>query len=208
VNLDMWLAFVLAAEALLIIPGPTIILVISQSLAHGRKAVLPLAVGVTLGDFAAMSLSFLGLGAVLASSAAFFTVLKWTGAVYLVYLGLRLWLSKPDTGGISTPGRRTSSLSLFRSALVVTAMNPKSIAFFVAFFPQFISTQNQACPQFLLLGSTFLMLAALNATLYGVFAGRLRGTMQNPKVRRGFDLCGGTALIVAGVATASVQRSS
>ena len=76
-NLDMWLAFVLAAEALLIIPGPTIILVISQSLAHGRKAVLPLAVGVTLGDFAAMSLSFLGLGAVLASSAAFFTVLKW-----------------------------------------------------------------------------------------------------------------------------------
>lgn len=207
-NLDMWLAFVLAAEVLLIIPGPTIILVISQSLAHGRRAVLPLTAGVTLGDFAAMSLSFLGLGAVLASSSAAFTVLKWIGAVYLVFLGLRLWLSKPETGGISTPGRRTSSLSLFRSALMVTAMNPKSIAFFVAFLPQFISIQNHAFPQFLFLGSTFLMLAALNATLYGVFAGRLRDAMQNPKVRRCFDLCGGTALIVAGVATASVQRSS
>ena len=91
---------------------------------------------------------------------------------------------------------------------MVTAMNPKSIAFFVAFLPQFISIQNHAFPQFLLLGSTFLMLAALNATLYGVFAGRLRDAMQNPKVRRCFDLCGGTALIVAGVATASVQRSS
>ena len=204
----MWLAFVLAAEVLLIIPGPTNILVISQSLAHGRRAVLPLTAGVTLGDFAAMSLSFLGLGAVLASSSAAFTVLKWIGAVYLVFLGLRLWLSKPETGGISTPGRRTSSLSLFRSALMVTAMNPKSIAFFVAFLPQFISIQNHAFPQFLLLGSTFLMLAALNATLYGVFAGRLRDAMQNPKVRRCFDLCGGTALIVAGVATASVQRSS
>jgi threonine/homoserine/homoserine lactone efflux protein len=204
----MWLAFVFAATVLLIIPGPTIILVISQSLAHGRSAVLPLTAGVTLGDFTAMSLSFLGLGAVLASSSAAFTVLKWTGAVYLVFLGLRLWLSKPETGGISTPGRRASSLSLFRSALVVTAMNPKSIAFFVAFLPQFINTQDRAFPQFLLLGSTFLMLAALNATLYGVFAGRLRDGMQNPKIRRCFDLCGGSALIAAGVATASVVRRS
>lgn len=207
-NLDLWLAFFFAAAVLLIIPGPTIILVISQSMANGRRAVLPLAAGVTVGDFAAMSLSFLGLGAVLASSAVAFTVLKWIGAIYLIFLGFRLWKGGSGESRIRPAAARASRGSLFRSAFVVTALNPKSIAFFVAFLPQFISTQNHAFPQFLVLGSTFLTLAALNAILYGVFAGQLRDAIQNPKVRRCFDLCGGTALIVAGVATASVQRSS
>lgn len=206
-NLDLWLAFVLAAEALLIIPGPTIILVISQSMAHGRRAVLPLAAGVTLGDFTAMALSLLGLGAVLASSAAAFTVLKWIGAVYLILLGLRLWKGGSGESHIRSAVAGASRASLFRSALVVTAMNPKSIAFFVLFLPQFVSTQSSAIPQLLLLGTTFLGLAAINATLYGLFAGHLRDALQSAKVRRSFNLCAGSALFGAGIATATLQRA-
>jgi len=208
VSIEIWVAFVLAAMVILIIPGPTIILVISKAIAHGRKAVLPLVVGVTLGDFTAMSLSFLGLGAILASSAALFSVLKWIGAVYLIYLGIKLWRSNPEKHDIRLSATRTSKQSLFKSAFIVTALNPKSIAFFVAFLPQFINAQSETFPQFLVLGATFLFFAALNATLYALFAGQLRDTMQNVKVRRWFNRCGGSALIGAGVLTATLQRSS
>jgi threonine/homoserine/homoserine lactone efflux protein len=167
---------------LVIIPGPTIILVISQAIAHGRRAVLPLVVGVTLGDFTAMTLSLLGLGAILSSSAALFSVLKLIGALYLIYLGIKLWRSNPEKHEIRLSATRTSEHSLFKSAYIVTALNPKSIAFFIAFLPQFVSAQKETFPQFLVLGATFLFLAALNATLYALFAGQLRDTMQNAKV--------------------------
>jgi threonine/homoserine/homoserine lactone efflux protein len=208
VSIEIWVAFALAAMVVLIIPGPTIILVISQAIAHGRRAVLPLVVGVTLGDFTAMTLSLLGLGAIMASSAALFSVLKWIGAIYLIYLGIRLWRSNPEKYEIRLSATRTSKQSLFKSAFIVTALNPKSIAFFVVFLPQFTTAHSESFPQFLVLGATFLFLAALNATLYALFAGRLRDTMQNAKLQRWFNRCGGSALIGAGVITATLQRSS
>lgn len=207
-SIEIWAAFFLAAMVLVIIPGPTIILVISQAIAHGRGSVLPLVVGVTLGDFTAMTLSLVGLGAVMASSAALFSVLKWIGAIYLLYLGIKLWRSHPEIHEIRLSATRTSNQSLFRSAFIVTALNPKSIAFFVAFLPQFVSAQSETFPQFLVLGATFLFLASLNAALYALFAGRLRDTMQNAKVQRWFNRCGGSALIGASVVTATLQRSS
>jgi threonine/homoserine/homoserine lactone efflux protein len=207
-NLEIWAAFVLAATVVLVMPGPTILLVISQAISHGRKAVIPLAAGVTLGDFTAMTLSLLGLGAVLSASSALFSALKFIGAVYLIYLGIKLWRSNPEKHDISFSTARTSSRSLFKSAFFVTALNPKSIAFFVAFLPQFISRRGETFPQFLLLGATFLFLAALNATLYAVFAGQLRDKLQNSKVHRWLNRGGGSALICAGLVTATLKRSS
>ena len=192
----------------MVIPGPTIILVISQAISHGRSAVIPLVVGVTMGDFTAMTLSILGLGAILKTSAALYSVLKWIGAAYLIYLGIKLWRSNSDQYEISITPKKTSNRLLFKRAFIVTALNPKSIAFFIAFLPQFISAQSETFPQFLVLVVTFLFLAALNATLYAFFAGQLRDTMQNAKVRRWFNRCGGSALIGAGVVTATLQRSS
>ena len=208
VNLEIWVAFVLAATIVLVMPGPTILLVISQAIAHGRKAVIPLVAGVTLGDFTAMTLSLLGLGAVLAASSALFSGLKWIGAVYLIYLGIKLWRSNPERHDIRFSATKTSNRSLFKSAFFVTALNPKSIAFFVAFLPQFVSSQSDTLPQFLLLGATFLFLATLNATLYALFAGQLRDKLQNSKVRRWLDRGGGSALICAGLVTATLKRAS
>jgi homoserine/homoserine lactone efflux protein len=206
-SIEIWIAFVLAATVVLIIPGPTIILVISQAMVHGRSTVLPLVIGVTLGDFTAMTLSLLGLGAVLSSSAALFSVLKWIGAVYLLYLGIKLWRSNPEKQEIRLSTAKASNQSLFKGAFIVTALNQKSIAFFVAFLPQFISAQSETLPQLLVLGATFLFLAALNATLYALFAGQLSDTMQNATVRRWFNRCGGGALVGAGFVTATLQRS-
>jgi threonine/homoserine/homoserine lactone efflux protein len=191
-----------------VMPGPTILLVISQAISHGRKAVIPLVAGVTLGDFTAMTLSLSGLGAVLTASSALFSALKWIGAVYLIYLGIKLWRSNPENYDIRFSVAKTSNRSLFKSAFFVTALNPKSIAFFVAFLPQFISSQSETLPQCLLLGATFLFLAALNSALYAVFAGQLRDKLQNSKVRCWLNRGGGTALICAGLVTATLKRSS
>ena len=205
---EIWAAYVGAAMIILVIPGPTIMLVISQALVHGRRAVIPLVAGTSLGDFTAMTLSLAGLGAILAASATVFSVLKWIGAAYLIYLGIRRWLSKPENDRSRIPGTSASNRSLFQSAFIVTALNPKSIAFFVAFLPQFINPKHRAFPQMVILGATFLFLAAVNATLYAVFAGRLRDKMQNETVRRWINRCGGTALIGAGVLLAAMHRSS
>jgi threonine/homoserine/homoserine lactone efflux protein len=91
---------------------------------------------------------------------------------------------------------------------VVTALNPKSIAFFVVFLPQFVNPGSQAIPQLLILGTTFLFLAFINAALYAFFAGHLRDKPASPRVRRWFDRCGGSVLIGAGIFTAALQRSS
>ncbi len=89
-GLEIWMAYIVAAEIILVIPGPTIILVISQAITHGRRSVVPLVAGVTCGDATAMIFSLLGLGTIMAASAMLFTLTKWAGAVYL-----STWDSKP-----------------------------------------------------------------------------------------------------------------
>lgn len=207
-SLEIYIAYILATTLILIIPGPTIILVISQAVLHGRKTVVPLAAGVVLGDFTAMTLSLLGLGAIMSASAALFTLFKWIGALYLLYLGINLWRAKPQDADAQPGITDASPRSLFKSAFIVTALNPKSIAFFVAFLPQFISPSSPALGQTLILGGTFLVLAFVNALLYAVFAGQLREMIKRSRVRKWFNRCGGSALIGAGLLTAGMQRSA
>ena len=136
-TLELWAAFVAASSILLLIPGPTVLLVVSYALGQGWRTALPMAVGVALGDFTAMTLSMLGLGALLAASATLFTALKWIGAAYLVWLGIKLWRA----GGTLEAAPRTDAVSaakMLGHAWLVTALNPKSITFFVAFLPAFL----------------------------------------------------------------------
>jgi threonine/homoserine/homoserine lactone efflux protein len=197
-DLTTWLAFVAAAVAMLLIPGPTILLVIGQSLGGGARNALPLAAGVALGDLTAMTLSMAGLGALLAASAAAFTALKWAGAAYLIYLGIRLWRAPVDAGAMPPlPAARA-----MRQAYVVTALNPKSIVFFVAFVPQFIDLARPFLPQAIVLVATFVTLGAVNAGLYALLAARLSGAVRRPGLRRAFNRAGGAMLMGAGVAVA------
>lgn len=207
-NIESYIPFVLATTLILVIPGPTIILVISQAVAHGRKSVVPLVVGVLLGDFIAMTCSLLGLGVILSTSAALFSIFKWIGALYLLYLGVQLWKSSPEKDTARSSAKKASAKSLFQSSFIVTALNPKSIAFFVAFLPQFIDPSQPTISQLTLLGGTFLILAVLNAALYAMFAGQLRQHIKKDRVRKWFNRCGSCALIGAGIITACLKRSS
>jgi homoserine/homoserine lactone efflux protein len=199
VSIELWLAFVAASVILLIIPGPTILTVISYSVAHGRRANVALVAAVALGDSTALALSILGLGALLATSAFWFTVIKTVGGVYLVYLGvklLRAGVSPVDASASTMPGSRWR---LFANTYLVTALNPKGIIFFVAFLPQFIDPGASSNRQLWVLAITFVTLATINATLYAVFAASARRLLASPRAQRRFSVAGGSLLSVAGV---------
>ena len=201
VALDTWLAYAAATAVLLVIPGPTILTVISYSLTHGRRANLALVAGVALGDSTALVLSLVGLGAVLAASAVLFTAVKWAGGLYLVYLGLRMLRG----GAIDLPAESTVAAQLeshgrvFFNTWLVTALNPKGIIFFIAFLPQFLRPGAAVGAQLWVLAVTFVVLATINAALYAVFAASARRFLSTPRARRGFNLAGGSLLTAAGV---------
>lgn len=206
-TVETWLAFVAASAVLLVIPGPTILLVVSYALGQGRRVALPVATGVALGDFTAMTLSMLGLGALLATSAMLFTALKWIGALYLVWLGVKLWRAG---GGEAVPEARTKGapLTMLAHAWLVTALNPKSLTFFVAFLPQFLDPAQDWLTQMAIFEATFLTLAAANAFGYALVAGRLRGALGSPRALTFLNRAGGSLLIGAGVATLAFGRNA
>jgi len=205
--LDLWLAFTLASLALLVIPGPTILLVLSYALTQGRRVALATAAGVALGDFVAMTASLIGLGALVMASATLFTALKWVGAVYLVYLGVKLLRARPATGLGDDLIEGVPARGVFWHAAAVTALNPKSIAFFIAFVPQFIRPENPLMPQFVVLVATFVGLAAANALAFALLADRLRARIRRPGVLLWLNRAGGTALCAMGVMTATLRRA-
>ena len=204
--IELWLAFVAASAVLLIIPGPTILTVISYSMSHGRRGNVPLVAAVALGDSTALVVSLLGLGALLAASAFWFTAVKWVGGLYLLYLGIRLLRAGIASTEMAAPEAPGSRWRLFANTYLVTALNPKGIVFFVAFLPQFISPAADVSRQLWVLAATFVAMAALNATLYAVFAGSARKLLSSPRAQRRFNLAGGSLLSAAGIWALMARR--
>jgi len=199
--IELWLAFVAASAVLLIIPGPTVLTVISYSMTHGRRANVPLVAAVALGDSTALLVSLLGLGALLATSAFWFTAVKWVGGLYLLYLGIKLLRTGISSAELAAPAAPGSRWRLFANTYLVTALNPKGIVFFVAFLPQFVSPGAgvPVARQLWVLAVTFVALAILNSTLYALFAVSARRLLASSVAQRRFNLAGGSLLSVAGV---------
>lgn len=201
-DLDTWGAFLAASVLVLAVPGPTVALILAYATTQGRRVALALAAGVALGDLAAMTASLAGVGALMLASATLFTVFKWVGAAYLLWLGIALWRSG---GGAAIPGKAPAvpAGAVVRRAFVVTALNPKSIAFFVAFAPQFVDPGAPYAPQAAILTLSF---AALNAVGYALLAERAGRRMRRPSVRRWIARAGGATLVAMAAATAMVRR--
>lgn len=206
-TLEIWIAYVVATTVLLMIPGPTVLLVTGYAISGGGRTGWWTVPGVVLGDAVAMVASLAGLGALLAASASAFAVLKWVGAAYLVFLGIRMWRAEPtidDEQNREDIGR----WALTAHAFYVTALNPKSIAFFVAFMPQFVARSAPIIPQLLILGLTFLALAFVNISAYAALAAAMRKQMRSPGLVRAMNRAGGSILIGASIMTAALRRVS
>ena len=208
-SFDLWLTFVAASTALLLIPGPTVLLVLSYALSQGRTVAVATATGVALGDLVAMTASLAGLGALVLASATAFLVLKWLGAAYLVWLGIRLIRSAGGATLTALPEtHRITPARVFGHAAAVTALNPKSIAFFIAFVPQFLRPEAPLLPQFSVLIATFVGLAALNALAYALLADQLRARLTRPGIIAWLTRAGGATLVAMGVLTAAMRRAA
>ena len=181
-QLETWLTYALVTSSFLLIPGPTILLVISYSLIRGRQAVFALLLGVGLGDVVAMLLSFIGVGLLLQTVSIVFQFFKWIGAAYLIWLGIRMWRSESESLELTENIDTEVWHAIMANAFVITALNPKSIVFFLAFLPQFIDSEKYFIKQSLILGLTFLGLALLSVLLYSLLSSLVGQHMRLPLI--------------------------
>jgi threonine/homoserine/homoserine lactone efflux protein len=210
VSLELWVAFIAAASIMILIPGPTTMMVLGHTMAGGpRRGALSL-IGVTLGDICAITLSMLGFSALLAASAEAFTAMKWIGAAYLVWLGIKLWRAPPmnlNMGDLTpTTTGRSSARDAILQTFLVTLLNPKGILFFAAFLPQFIDPARPLWPQVMVLTLTMNVLAASIQGCWIVMMGQARNRIVSPHVLKNMNRAGGAMLVGAGMLTATLKR--
>lgn len=195
--------FLVAAALLIIIPGPSVFFIVARSLDQGRFAGIVSTLGVSAGGLFHVAAAALGVSALLASSAMAFNTIKYLGAAYLIYLGIRRLLapadSMPETGGSRQPLRR-----IFCEGMLVNLLNPKTALFFLAFLPQFVNPSiGPVSVQVMILGGLFVAIAILSDSLYALLAGGLGSWVRRrpgPLARMRF-LSGGV-YIALGMATA------
>ena len=179
-SIESLLAFGIASLALLVIPGPAVLYIINRSVADGRNVALAAVAGLEIGNFMHVIASTVGLSAVIATSAAAFSVVKWIGAGYLIYIGFRTLVTRPQTvNQLNDPMSRRRA---FTQGIVVNTFNPKVALFFLSFLPQFIdANRGSAALQSLVLGSIFVVLGCISDSLFAILASALRGTLLRGK---------------------------
>lgn len=201
------LAFVGASLVLALTPGPAVVYIIARTLAQGRACGLASVLGVALGNLANAVGAALGLAALFAVSSTAFTVVKWAGAAYLVYLGVRMWLAAPPVAN-TTPQVPVKPLRrVFRDGFVVALLNPKTSLFFAAFLPQFMDAHASPLVQTLALGGIFVAIACCTDFVY-VLTASLIAPRLGRAARHAIwgSRIAGTSFIGLGVLTAMGTR--
>src|SRR5215217_1672511 len=198
------LLFAGASLALLLVPGPAVIYVVTRSLDQGRSAGIVSMLGVEAGTLAYALGAAIGLSALIASSATAFTVVKYAGAAYLIYLGIRNLLQRPEDPQEALPSARPR---LFVKGMLVQLLNPKIAIFFVAFLPQFVDpSRGTVALQTLVLGTIFTLLAVLSDGAYALAAAAAGGWLRGRSSRRRLAKLSGVVYIGLG-ATAALSGS-
>ena len=207
-HLSAWLAFALAAAVMGLIPGPGVTSIVGYALSSGRRTALAAVAGLAVGNTVCMSVSLAGAGAVLAASAAAFMALKWAGALYLIGLGLlALARSRRGLAADAPAAAPIAPKTAFLSSLALGVFHPKTMVFFAAFAPQFISAQASYVLQAAVLVATYTAVVGTTDTAYALAASRASHLLKGPRAMLWSKRAGGGVLIAAGVATAAVSRS-
>jgi threonine/homoserine/homoserine lactone efflux protein len=209
IDIELYAAFIFATSLLILMPGPIVTLVIANSLKHGTRTGITTVIGANSGSTILLTGGALGLSTVLAVAADVFEWIRWAGVLYLVYLGLREWRSalaaNPDAPESLAADEKPKGV--FWHGFVIAITNPKTVFFFVAFFPQFIDPARPYAPQIITLCVTFMLLAFLLDGFYAVIAGRARGWLAGQRKARLRHGITGTLLLGTGLGLALARRS-
>jgi threonine/homoserine/homoserine lactone efflux protein len=207
--MDQFLLYLLITTITVASPGPGVVLTLSNSIRHGVKPALSGVVGIAMGILIIAIISASSLGVLLATSALAFTILKYVGAVYLIYLGIKLWRSPTmkfegdvNASKLQNPeyGKR------FKEGFLITLLNPKPIFFFMSLFPQFINHDQSYLVQFSILTLTFCSLILIVHTTYALGANSIKGWLSSPKGSKAVNRVGGGVFVLFGFGLATSQR--
>jgi homoserine/homoserine lactone efflux protein len=202
-HLSLYLGFVLASTILILIPGPNVSLIVANSIAYGTRYGLLTVAGTSSAIVVQLALATLGLTATLDMLAGWFEWVRWVGVAYLLYLGVRQWAAAPVDLTRTRPQPR-SFRAIAPRGFLISLTNPKTLLFYGAFFPQFVSADAPIVPQVVLLSLTFLAIAGTFDTGWALLAGRVRGVLAiRGRLRN--RLSGGF-LIGAGIGLALARR--
>jgi len=196
------IAFSAAALVLFIVPGPAVLYIVTRSVAQGRRAGLVSVAGIHTGSLVHIAAAVAGLTTLLATSAVAFRAVKWAGAAYLIYLGIRAFLDREDEDAGPEPSA-IPMRKVFTQGFVVTLLNPKVAVFFLAFVPQFVDAGAGTAGQILVLGGVFLVIGIVLDSLYALVSGSLGDRLhQRSWWRAGRRWVAGTIYVALGVVAA------
>ena len=205
---EIWALFVVTETGLCLTPGPAVMLVLSQGLARGAVSSIWANLGILAGNTMYFALSATSLGAVLMASYGLFSVIRWAGAAYLIWLGVSAFMGRsrvlsmsPKSDAPARGGR------IFVNGFVLQASNPKALVFFTALLPQFIDPRASVITQVTILGATSVVIEFFVLLAYGGLAGRFTAIASRPRFRTLANRIAGSLLIAAGVATARLHRA-
>lgn len=205
---ELYLAFIAASAILILMPGPNVALIVANSFAHGQRYALMTVAGTSSAMIIQLGLVIAGMTTMMAEMAHWFTIFKWAGVAYLLYIGIQYW-RKPSADLALTADRETRTYrSVFAQGFLISLTNPKTLIFYAAFFPQFMNPATPALPQFLLLGATFLVMAIVSDGAYAVLAGRIRPWLQTSRIGQMQNKLTGGLLMLCAAGVAATRRSS
>ena len=207
-DLILWISFIGTVLILTLTPGPSVLLVTANSMKYGLKQTT----GTILGDLSANLLQIIlasaGLASIIISSGEFFQLIKWFGVAYLIFIGIKKIISKPQIELTKSYVKNRSFLNLYIEGFLMSAANPKAIVFFVALFPLFINESLPFLPQIIMLAITFLILDGLSLLIYTGFANKLKGYLENKEKVYLQNKIVGSLLILSGLMLSMVKRTN
>ncbi len=195
-TLESYLAFTAAAAALAFVPGPTVTVIIANSLRYGHRAGLMNVAGTQAGFVIWLAIAALGLGAAIQVMGVWFDVLRWAGAAYLVWLAIKLFRSKGDLAMVVDRARPNGSF--FLQGFIVIMSNPKMLVLFGAMIPPFITPGDDPMRQILILGATFMVIAGFGDVMYALMAGKAGSFLSRSRIRA-LEIISGCFLMGGGI---------
>jgi len=205
-ELHVFIAFVIATAIMIALPGPSVLLTVAHSISFGWKRGIVTVAGATMGIAVQLTIAAIGLASMLNVVAHAFEWLRWIGAVYLIYLGIKQWRSANDPMEIETAS--VSKKNLFFQGLVITIFNPKSLIFIAAFLPQFINVSSPVRAQLIIIVPTFLLITFAVTSVWALAAGKASKFFRSQKALQVVSRTSGGLMVAAGVGLAAARRSS
>jgi homoserine/homoserine lactone efflux protein len=205
-ELHVYFAFVVATTIMIALPGPSVLLTVAHSISFGWRHALSTVAGATMGIAVQLIVAAIGLTSLLNVVAEAFEWLRWAGAAYLVYLGIKQWRSASEPIAVDTSS--VSKTNLLVQGLVITIPNPKSLIFIAAFLPQFIDAARPLGLQFAFIVPTFLVITFSVTSVWALVAGKASGFLQGQRAFQSVLRAAGGLMVIAGMGLALARRGN